>query len=118
MYEYIKIEYIFMINGISFILSGFSEFFITTKTKPDGDVKITIKRTLIDIKEGFIYLKGLKPIFMLVVVGSLLNFFTVPVIANGFPYLFEAELQVEAYYFAIIMSMFPLKRKRQTFVQP
>ena len=107
MYAFVSIELIFIINGISFILSGFSESFININTKPDDNHVLSFKGTLIDIKEGFKYIIHLKPIFHLVLVASLLNFFTVPVIVNGLPYLFEIELEVKAYYLAILMTAFP-----------
>ena len=108
MYALIDIEWIFAINGVSFILSGISEYFIKTKTKSNSSSILTIKSILIDIKEGFKYLIGFKAILSLVLIASLLNFFTTPVIVNGLPYLFEVDLQVESYYFAILMASFPL----------
>jgi len=108
MYALMDIEWIFAINGISFLLSGFSEFFITTKTKSDFSTMLTFKAILIDIKEGFEYLLNFKAILALVLIASLLNFFTTPVIANGLPYLFEIDLQVDSYYFAFLMASFPI----------
>jgi len=108
MYSLIDIGWIFAINGVSFILSGCSEFFITTKTKTDFSTQLTFKSILIDIKEGFKYLVGFKAILALVLIAALLNFFTTPVIANGLPYLFEIDLQVDSYYFAIVMASFPI----------
>ncbi len=108
LYSFVDIEYIFWINGISFILSGISERFITTKTKADESHVLTFKGTLIDIKEGFKYILNLRPILALVIIAAFLNFFTVPVIANGLPYLFEAELEVDAYYYGILQSAFPI----------
>lgn len=107
LYGLVSIEYIFLINGISFILSGISEKFISLSTKPEGNHIITFKSTVADIKEGFLYILKLRPILNLVLVASLLNFFTVPVIVNGFPYLFEIELAVPAYYYSFLMAAFP-----------
>ena len=108
MYALIDIEWIFAINGVSFILSAFSEFFITTKTKSNFSTLLTFKSILIDIKEGFKYLLNFKAILSLVLIAALLNFFTTPVIANGLPYLFEIDLQVDSYYFAFLMASFPI----------
>jgi MFS family permease len=106
LYNFLPIQYIFIINGLSFILSSFSEMFIQTKTMEDKQ-NITIKVVLKDMVEGVKYLYTLKPILWLVIVASLLNFFTVPVIVNGLPYLFEVLLNQKAYYLSILMAMFP-----------
>lgn len=106
-YALFSIEVIFWINGVSFILSGISEFFIQAKTT-DGDVgRISLKGTLKDIGIGFGYLWKLKGIRNMLLIAALLNFFTVPVIVNGFPYLFIIELDVEPIYYSIIMASFP-----------
>ena len=108
MYSFISIEYIFIINGVSFILSGISESFISLNTKPKGNHELTLKSTLIDIKEGIKYISKLKPILNLLIIASLLNFFTVPVIVNGFPYLFEIELEADPYYYGVLITSFPI----------
>lgn len=109
LYGTVAIEYIFLINGLSFILSGFSEMFIRTKTLEDDDMHvITMRSVMIDIKEGVHYVLALKPIFWLVVIASMLNFFTTPLIVNGMPYLFEVVLDVDAIYLSILMATFPL----------
>jgi MFS family permease len=110
MYAFVPIEWIFIINGITFILSGISESFIGINTSPDvaeEENKITFRGTLKDIGLGFDYIYKVKPIFNLIVIAAFLNFFTVPVIVNGFPYLFEVTLEAEPYYYALIMSLFP-----------
>lgn len=106
-YGVFSIEVIFWINGISFILSGISEFFIKTRTIDGEKVKITIKRTLTDIGQGFAYLWKLKGIRNMLLIAALLNFFTVPVIVNGFPYLFTIELEADPIYYSLIMASFP-----------
>ncbi len=106
MYNFVDIEWIFILNGLSFIFSGVSEMFITVTTKTVDVVIITLKQTLVDIKEGFKYLVKLKPIFRLVMVASILNFFTVPVIANGLPYLFAVELKENPVYLSYLTGAY------------
>ena len=109
MYGTIAIEYIFLINGFSFILSGFSEMFIRTKTLDEDDNHVmTIRSVMVDIKEGVQYVLNLKPILWLVIIASMLNFFTIPMVANGMPYLFEVVLDVNPLYLSILMATFPL----------
>jgi len=107
LFTLLGIKMIFIINGLSFILSGISEVFITTKTKADPDHVITFKSAVDDIKIGFKYLVKLKPIFYLILYASLLNFFMTPVFANGLPYLFKSQLQVSSIYYSFIVAAFP-----------
>ncbi|MCF7926298.1 MAG: MFS transporter [Candidatus Izimaplasma sp.] len=107
LYELLEIEIIMLFNAVSFLLSSFSEYFIKTKTFPEK-IKLSFKNTMIKVKEGLIYIYKLKPILYLVIFGSVLNFFTLPVIANGLPYLFEIKLQKSAIYLALINASFPI----------
>ena len=109
LYGVLDIEVIFWINGVSFILSGFSEMFIKVRTiEEDSQHKITFKNTVIDIKEGFTYLWKLKGIRNMLLIAAILNFFTVPVIVNGFPYLFTVDLDVNPMYYSMVMAAFPI----------
>ncbi|QMS84272.1 MFS transporter [Candidatus Xianfuyuplasma coldseepsis] len=109
LYSFVPIGVIFIFNGLTFFFSGVSETFIKTKTLEEGEVHdITFKQTLVDIKEGLQYVFTLKPILWLVIIASMLNFFTVPVVVNGLPYLFEIEIEKEAYFLAILNSSFTI----------
>jgi MFS family permease len=107
LYSFLPIAVIFMFNGFSFIFSGVSETFIRVKTKFD-DHKLSLLGTLQDIKEGVVYVFGLKPIFWLVAIASVLNFCTIPLIAIGFPYLFQEILEQDAYFLSMINISFPI----------
>ena len=107
-YDNLGIEFIFMLNGVSFILSGFSEMFIKINTYFGDQIKISFNQAIIDMKEGLKYLLQIKPIFHLVLIASIMNFFTTPTIANGLPYLFEKQLEVDSIYYSIFMAVFPL----------
>ncbi len=106
LYSYVKIEYIFLFNGLSFILSGISEMFIKAVTKHKDEIIMTAKAIISDIVIGFKYLVKLKPIFYLLLMASVLNFFTTPVIVNGIPYLIKVELVKDPIYIATLMSAF------------
>ncbi len=107
LYSFVPIGFIFIFNGLTFLFSGVSETFIRTRTLEEDEVhELTFQQTLVDIKEGLKYVYTLKPIFWLVVIASMLNFFTVPVVVNGLPYLFEIEIEKEAYFYSILSSSF------------
>jgi len=73
LYGLFGIEIVFLINGISFVLSGLSEMFINYN-QTTQKVKINVKSTLKDIKEGFLYLKKMKGLMMLLIFAMLSNF--------------------------------------------
>jgi len=109
LYGFLDIEFIFWINGISFILSGFSEMFIKIRTKEENvQHKITLRNTLVDIKEGFSYLWTLKGIRNMMLIAAILNFFTAPIIVNGLPYLFTVELDVNPMYYSMLLASYPV----------
>ena len=127
-YQVLPIEWIFIINGVSFLASGVSEMFIQVTTKVIEETRITFRNTVLDIKEGLKYLYKLKPILALVIVASMLNFFTTPVIANGLPYLFQEQLGRSPIYLSylnvsyltgvILISIYLASRKQEDKVSP
>lgn len=106
LYTYVKVEFIFLFNGLSFILSGFSEMFIKVVTNYKSEIAMTVKIVISDIVIGFKYLVKLKPIFYLLLIASLLNFFTTPLFVNGLPYLIKVDLVKDPVFIAILMSSF------------
>src|SRR6056297_2294670 len=73
LYGLFGIEVVFLINGISFVLSGLSELFINYHQTTEK-IKINMKSTLVDIKEGFLYLKNMKGLLLLLIFAMLSNF--------------------------------------------
>jgi len=85
LYGLFGIEVVFLINGISFILSGLSEMFISYhQTTERGEVNF--KSTLIDIKEGFLYLKNMKGLLLLLIFAMLSNFLMASMFSVLFPF--------------------------------
>lgn len=68
---FIGFREILLINGISFLLSAFLEFFI----KYDAISKANDKNLIRELKEGFIYVKNQSTLFNLLIVISIVNFF-------------------------------------------
>ncbi len=106
-YGLVGIKIIFIINGVSYILSGISEMFIKTKQESQKLHQMTFKETVEDIKIGYRYLSGFKAVFYLILFASFLNFFVNPFFANGMPYLFKQQLAVESIYYSYVMAAFP-----------
>lgn len=106
LYSYVSVEFIFLFNGLSFIISAISEMFIRVSTKHKDEIIMTVKTIISDIVIGFKYLVKMKPIFHLLLMASVLNFFTTPVIVNGIPYLIKVDLVKDPIYIASMMSAF------------
>ncbi|MGE7634592.1 MFS transporter [Bacillus paramycoides] len=68
---FIGFREILLINGISFLLSAFLQFFI----KYDAISKANDKNLIRELKEGFIYVKKQSTLFNLLIVISIVNFF-------------------------------------------
>lgn len=80
-----------LINGISFLLSGFSEMFIKAAYK--NDVVHNVRETVMQgFKIGFNYLKSKSGLVTMMVYSLFLNFAFSPLFSVGIPYLFRTEL--------------------------
>jgi len=81
-----------LLNGVSFILSGFSEMFIKAIYKKDTVVNIG-ESVLEGFKVGVRYLKRKTGLLTLMVYSLFLNFAFSPLFSIGIPYLFRTELR-------------------------
>lgn len=99
LYGLLGIELIFIINGISFIVSGISEMFIRTSfEKPSDAQKTTLQH---DFKEGIRYIRDKPGLLPFVTAVLFLNFAFAPFFANALPYLYNLALNQEALQLAI-----------------
>lgn len=81
-----------LVNGVSFMLSGFSEMFIKSNFKediPEHEPPHMIE----DMKIGFNYIKQKDGLLRMMVYSLFLNFAFTPLFSVGIPFLFRAELQ-------------------------
>lgn len=106
-YAIVGILGIFIINGVSFILSAFSEAFIKlshVKREKDSSLKAYIK----ELKEGMHYLVTKKGLMTMLILIILLNFAVAPTFSNVHPYLFNLVLEKPAFHLSLVASMFSL----------
>ena len=105
---------VFLINGISFLLSAVSEMFIRfPKVEQMAHSAVAGKqsasRQFVDnLKEGFVYIwsnAGLRTIILFAVV---LNFMASPVFGVIFPYFGKEVLQMEPHHYGMIQSSMPV----------
>lgn len=104
LYGLLGIELIFIINGISFILSAISEMFIRTHyEKPTSTQKPSFRH---DFKEGVRYIRDKTGLLPFVTAVLFLNFAFAPFFANALPYLYNLALNQEALQLAIANIIF------------
>jgi MFS family permease len=80
-----------LINGVSFMLSGFSEMFIKAEHKseiPPHDAPNMLR----DIRFGFAYLRKKEGLLRMMTYSLFLNFAFTPMFSVGIPFLFRTEL--------------------------
>ncbi len=66
---------VFLLNGLSFMLSGFSELFIRV---PPTERRGETQHILADLKEGFGFVRNQPTVFGILKTAAVLNFFTAP----------------------------------------
>jgi len=132
-YAFIDIQLFLVINGISFVLSGISEMFIDFNlNKPEVEVamdivasdveietkvesedtelgkNLIIKNFINDFKDGFVYLKSIKSVFMLAMAGIFLNLFIALGMTIPFPYIVNEIIKMSEVQFGTLEGVFPL----------
>src|SRR5690554_1020408 len=90
------------LNGVSFLLSAFSELFIDIP--PLKNSSRTGTGYLEDLKAGGSFIYGSKPLFSLFGISVLMNFLCSGVISVGLPYLFKEVLQVSSRLYGFAQS--------------
>lgn len=96
-YASVDILWIFVINGVAYIISAITEMFIRYEHKLSEE-KITIKQVIRDTGEGLKYLYKQKAVFFIMIMALFLNFFFNPVFAVGLPNFIEFGLAAEPVY--------------------
>ncbi len=96
---------VFLINGISFLLSAFSELFIDIPPVINNN---TEKKSFLDeLKFGFRFLHQSRAILALFSLAIFLNFLFTGLAMVGLPFVFKQVLNVNSKLFGIFQSVFP-----------
>lgn len=102
-YEKIGIEVLFILNGVSFILSGIGEMFI--KFNPDAEIKKKITSGYKEnIREVLKYLNSNKILKFLLGFAVIVNFFYNPLIIIALPYISYNEIMVTGLQMSFIKA--------------
>lgn len=100
LYSLIGVRWVFVINGISFVLSGVSELFIHHPFV--AKARLSWRSGLHDLSEGFRYLFAFKGLLSLMIAILLINFAFVPMFANVMPYMFNQILKTGPFDFSVV----------------
>ena len=98
------IKVAFLINGISFVGSGVSEFFIKYEQKTKKFEKV--REVITDLREGLSFVKKHRGILTLLVFALILNFLANPLFAVLVPYVMRVVIQFSAEQFGMLQTSF------------
>ena len=101
------VEGAFIINGASFIISAICEYKMRISEKL-SDHPLKVKDFLKRIAEGFSFVIHKPAILAMLLFGMSINFFFFPCHDVILPIIIKKILNMNAYQFGIIMSVFPL----------
>ncbi len=96
-YANVDMIWIFVLNGMAYLISAFTELFIRYEPKISTE-KIRLRTVLSDSKDGLKYLFGQKAVLLILVMALFLNFFFNPIFAVGFPNFIQFRLANEPQY--------------------
>ncbi len=118
---------ILIIDGVSYILSAFSEVFIQVieVSKPKNAQENPVVKQWAMIREGLDYLKQQKPLIMLTLIATFVNLCFAPLLQVYIPYLIQDTLHANIVYLsalnmacsigmvlaAVLISIFPMRSK-------
>ncbi len=131
LYSYIGIVGIFLLNGISFILSGISEMFIKLQSSKENGGDMEKVAFWSNFKGGINYVKGQKFILKLLGFALVINFLINPLFVVIFPKtikftlalgageygLFQAVFSIGAVVGMFILSILPKREKSYRLIQ-
>lgn len=107
-YGFWGIKYVFLINGVSFVLSAISEMFIKYFSTTESTEKISAKLFFEDFKEGFGFIKSKKSIIALMFFACTANFLISPAFAVVIPFAIKGFIGFSGENYGIIASGFTI----------
>lgn len=110
-YGLIGIKFIVVLNAISFLLSACMELFLDIPdVSSEDDEKVIslnfIKKSFIDMKQGYVYLKTEKKTIMWIIASyACCNIFLVPILSIVAPYFINVLLKLPSQVYGIVESI-------------
>jgi MFS transporter, DHA3 family, macrolide efflux protein len=106
LYRLLGAPVLFLVDGVSYLLSAFSEAFIelpAVPRKPAGSPRAAFAAFWNDTKAGFRYVWDNRGMRLLLLAASLFNFFIVPVFVL-LPFYAEDQLQAGAAWYGFLLA--------------
>ncbi|MDA3847197.1 MAG: MFS transporter [Vallitaleaceae bacterium] len=125
-YPLVGLTILLMIDGVSFLLSAFSELFIIPEKDQEHLTKFNIKEVYSGLISGISYVWHNNAIKHLLSINFIFNFFLYPMFAIMVPFVLKVVMGVSAFQFGLSISiytagvalgiMFMKKRNEKTFL--
>ena len=107
-YGILGISMVFLINGISFVISAISEMFIVYKVKFNQKEKLGVKAFFVDFKEGVLFIfknRGLKFLFTFAMIT---NFLLSPLLQVVEPYVLRQIVKMSSEQYGFVQTFFTI----------
>jgi MFS family permease len=98
------IQTVFLINSVSFILSGISELFIVYEQKTTQIERV--REVIHDLIEGFKFVKIHTGLFIILMVALVINFLISPLFSVLFPYVMRLVIRFSSSQFGFLEASF------------
>ncbi|MDK2886009.1 MAG: transporter, family, macrolide efflux protein [Thermosipho sp. (in: thermotogales)] len=105
-YGVFGISLVFLLNGISFVVSAISEIFITYEVKFKGGKKLNLKLFFVEFKEGLFFIFKKRELKYLVVFAIIINFLLYPLYEVVEPYVLRQVVKFSAQQYGFIQTFF------------
>jgi MFS family permease len=105
LYGFFGIEVVFLLNGVSFALSGVSEIFIRYRQTTEMG-RISVRSVLRDIGEGIGYMRKINGLIMVIVFAMLSNFLLAPMFAVVFPFFARTVVGFSSQQYGFLQTSF------------
>lgn len=104
-YGFGGIKFVFLLNGISFVLSAISELYIKYKSITKSKEKISVKIFVTDFKEGFEFIKSNRNLLIVLFYACSANLLLGPAISIALPYALKKVIGFTAKEYGVISAM-------------
>ncbi|MBO8161377.1 MAG: MFS transporter [Thermosipho sp. (in: Bacteria)] len=107
-YGVLGISMVFLLNGISFVVSAISELFITYKVKFKKEAKLDVKTFFVEFKQGIAFIftnRGLKYLFTFAMVT---NFLLSPLFQVVEPYVLRQIVKMSSQQYGFVQTFFTI----------
>jgi MFS transporter, DHA3 family, macrolide efflux protein len=98
MYAALPIWWIFLINGIGYLISALTEMFIRYDASSHAKEISGVKEVFVDITDGIKYLFKQKGILAIMIMALTFNFFLSPTFSSAMPFFIKFGLSTEPSY--------------------